>query len=54
MLLHRQKIQRFGSLLLSIVYTGTVILSDNESARVVTVWPWHYDEPALCIMQSQR
>ena len=21
---------------------GTVIMSDNASAKVVTVWPWHY------------
>ena len=21
--------------------------------KFVTVWPWHYDEPALYIMQSQ-
>ena len=26
---------------------GTVILSDNALAKVVTVWPWHYSELAL-------
>ena len=30
---------------------GIVIMSDNAPAKVVTVWPWHYDEPALYIMQ---
>ena len=24
-------------------------MSDNAPAKVVTVWPWHYDEPALYI-----
>ena len=32
---------------------GIVIMSDNAPAKFVTVWPWHYDEPALYIMQSQ-
>ena len=32
---------------------GTVIMSDNRPAKVFTVWPWHYDEPALYILQSQ-
>ena len=32
---------------------STVIMTDNAQAKVVTVWPWHYDEPALFIMQSQ-
>ena len=31
----------------------TVIMSDNAPATVVTVWLWHYDEPALYILQSQ-
>ena len=32
---------------------GIVILSDNAPAKVVTVWPWHYDKPALYSLQSQ-
>ena len=32
---------------------GIVIMSDNAPAKVVTVSPWHYGEPALYIMQSQ-
>ena len=32
---------------------GMVIMSDNVPAKVTTVWPWHYDEPALYIMQGQ-
>ena len=26
---------------------GTVIMSDNAPAKIVTVWPWHYGGPAL-------
>ena len=32
---------------------GIVIMSGNAPAKVVTVWPRHYDEPALYILQSQ-
>ena len=32
---------------------GIVVMSDNAPAKVVTVWLWHYDEPALDILQSQ-
>ena len=33
---------------------GIVILNDNNApAKVVTVLPWHDDQPALYIMQSQ-
>ena len=30
---------------------GTVKMSDNAPVKVVTVWPCHYDEPALYILQ---
>ena len=26
---------------------GVVITTDNATAKVVTVWPWHYGEPAV-------
>ena len=32
---------------------GYSIISDNMPVKVVTVWPLHYDEPALDILQSQ-
>ena len=32
---------------------GTVIMSDNVTAKVVAVWPCHCDEHALNIMQNQ-
>ena len=32
---------------------GIVVLSDNAPAKVVTTWPWQYDEPAVYVMQSQ-
>ena len=33
---------------------GAVIMSYNAPAKFITVWPWHYGEPARYIMQSQR
>ena len=33
--------------------SGIVIMSDSAPAKVVTVWPWHYDEPVIYIMESQ-
>ena len=30
---------------------GIVIISDNAPAKVVTVWPWHYDEPRSILCQ---
>ena len=32
---------------------GIVIMSDSAPAKIVTVWPWHYDEPVIYIMESQ-
>ena len=32
---------------------GRAIISDNALAKVATLWPWHYDEPALYILQIQ-
>ena len=29
---------------------GIVVMSDDAPAKVVTVWPWHYDEPALYLL----
>ena len=26
---------------------GIVIMSDNTPTKLITVWPWHRDEPAL-------
>ena len=32
---------------------GIVIMSNNAPVKVLAVWPWHYGEPALYIMESQ-
>ena len=34
---------------------GTVMVSDNAPAKIIILYdvPWHYDEPALYIFQSQ-
>ena len=29
---------------------GIVIMNDNTTAKFITVWLWHHDEPALYIL----